>query len=87
MELVNFHIKQMKARIGIDYAIATLKKYQVTQNKLIRFLKIEMNKTDSRLKDLDSMFITDFDLYMKLIKKNDQNTTTKHCKNLKTIIN
>ena len=87
MELVNFHIQQMKARIGTDYAIATLKKYQVTQNKLIRFLKIEMNKTDIRLKDLDRRFISDFDLYMKLKEKNDQNTTTKHCKNLKTIIN
>lgn len=86
MQLVDYHIEQMQLRIGTDYAISTLKKYEVTKNKLLRFLKSEDIK-DIRLKDLTRKFIADFDLYMKLKEGNDQNTTTKHCKNLKTIVN
>lgn len=86
MQLVNYHNEQMRSRLGVDYAIATLKKYEVTKNKLIRFLKSEDIK-DIRLKDLTRKFIADFDIYMKLKEGNDQNTTTKHCKNLKTMAN
>jgi integrase len=87
LQLVEYHLTQMECRVGTDYAIATLKKYRVTQNKLIRFLNTELNVKDIRLKDLTRKFIADFDLYMKLKEGNDQNTTTKHCKNLKAIIN
>lgn len=86
MQLVDYHNQQMKERIGTDYAIATLKKYEVTKGKLVRFLS-HKGKRDVRLKDLTRDFIADFDLYMKSQEKNDQNTTTKHCKNLKTMIN
>lgn len=86
MQLVNYHNEQMRLRLGVDYAIATLKKYEVTKNKLLRFLKSEDIK-DIRLKDLTRKFIADFDIYMKLKEGNDQNTTTKHCKNLKTMTN
>lgn len=86
MQLVNYHNEQMRSRLGVDYAVATLKKYEVTKNKLIRFLKSEDIK-DIRLKDLTRKFIADFDIYMKLKEGNDQNTTTKHCKNLKTMAN
>lgn len=87
MQMVNYHNQQMRQRIGTDYAPSTLKKYEVTKGKIIRFLSTEMQKTDVRLKDLTRKFIADFDLYMKLKEGNDQNTTTKHCKNLKTIVN
>lgn len=86
MQLVNYHNEQMRSRLGVDYAVATLKKYEVTKNKLLRFLKSEDIK-DIRLKDLTRKFIADFDIYMKLKEGNDQNTTTKHCKNLKTMAN
>lgn len=86
MHLVTYHNEQMRSRLGVDYAVATLKKYEVTKNKLMRFLKSEDIK-DIRLKDLTRKFIADFDIYMKLKEGNDQNTTTKHCKNLKTMVN
>jgi integrase len=86
MKLVNYHNEQMRSRLGVDYTVSTLKKYEVTKGKLLRFLKCEDIK-DIRLKDLTRKFIADFDLYMKLKEGNDQNTTTKHCKNLKTIVN
>ncbi len=87
IQLVNYHSSEMRKRIGIDYTIGTLKKYQVTKGKLERFLSSQYKKTDIRLKDLDRKFIADFDIFMKIVDKNDQNTTTKHCKNLKAIIN
>lgn len=87
MQLTNFHIAQIKSKIGKDYALGTLKKYNVTLHKLQKFLLAYYKKPDVRLKDLSLKFIADFDHFMKTELANDHNTTVKHCKNLKAIIN
>lgn len=80
----NYNIK-LKERVGVDYKIATYKKYQITEQKLIAFIK-SLGKSDIRLKDLPNEFIVDFNTFMKQHYGNDQNTTCKHLKNLKTYI-
>ncbi len=80
----NYNLK-LKERVGIDYKIATYKKYQITEQKLIAFIK-SLGKSDIRLKDLSNEFIVDFNTFMKQYYGNDQNTTCKHLKNLKTYI-
>jgi site-specific recombinase XerD len=80
----NYNLK-LKERVGIDYKIATYKKYQITEQKLIAFIK-SLGKSDIRIKDLSNEFIVDFNTFMKQYYGNDQNTTCKHLKNLKTYI-
>ncbi len=87
MQLANFHLSQIKSKIGNDYALGTFKKYTVTLHKLQKFLPFCYKKPDIRLKDLSLKFIADFDHFMKTELGNDHNTTIKHCKNLKAIIN
>jgi site-specific recombinase XerD len=80
----NYNLK-LKERVGIDYKIATYKKYQITEQKLIAFIH-SLDRSDIRLKDLSNEFIVDFNTFMKQHYGNDQNTTCKHLKNLKTYI-
>ncbi len=87
LQLVTYHNEQMQAKLGGDYALPTLKKYQVTKNKLDRFIQKVYNRKDIRLKDLQKKFIYDFDFYLKTEEHNAQNTAAKHCKNLKRVIN
>ncbi len=87
MQLIQYQMKHMEARLGKDYAIATIKKYKVTVGKLEKFLWKHLEKKDVRLKDLSLKFIQEFDLFMKTELGNDHNTTVKHIKNLKTFIN
>lgn len=85
LELAKNYNLKLKERVGIDYKIATYKKYQITEQKLIAFIK-SFGKSDIRLKDLSNEFIIDFNTFMKQHYGNDQNTTCKHLKNLKTYI-
>ena len=86
MQLVTLHNGFIKERVGIDYSPATYIKYDVTRKKLLSFLA-HLGKKDVRLVDLNRKFIADFDYYMKSVDGNSHNTTTKYCKNLKTILN
>lgn len=87
MQLIRYQMQHMEARVGKDYAIATIRKYKVTVGKLDKFLWKHLEKKDIRLKDLSLKFIQEFDLFMKTELRNDHNTTVKHIKNLKTFIN
>jgi integrase len=87
MKLVKYHNENFKSRIGIDFAFSTYEKYDITARRLESFLLEHYKKPDFKLKDLNHRFISEFDYYLKSVHKNDHNTTTKYCKNLKKILN
>ena len=85
LKLVHQYNQKLKTRVGTDLMIATYKKYLGTETKLTAFIQ-SMGKQDLRLKELRINFIDDFNTFMKLHYGNDQNTTCKHLKNLKTYL-
>lgn len=87
LQLVKYHNSDFKSRVGVDFALSTFEKYDITARRIESFLLDHYKKPDFRLKDLDNRFISDFDYYLKTVHKNDHNTTTKYCKNLKKILN
>ncbi len=87
MELVEYHNKDFKSRIGTDYTFSTFEKYDILHRKLIAFIPYRYNKKDIRLKDLSHKFMADFDFYLKNHDKNEHNTAVKYLQNLKKIIN
>lgn len=86
LELVDYHNKDFKSRIGIDYAASTFEKYDILRRKLEAFIPFRYEKKDIRVRDLKQSFIEDFDFYLKDHEKNQQNTATKYLKNLKKIL-
>jgi integrase len=85
LKLVHQYNQKLKTRVGTDLMIATYKKYHGTETKLTAFLQSK-GKHDLTLKELRINFIDEFNTFMKLHYGNDQNTTCKHLKNLKTYL-
>ncbi len=85
LKLVHQYNQKLKTRVGTDLMIATYKKYLGTESKLTAFVHSK-GKNDITLKELRLNFIDEFNTFMKLHYGNDQNTTCKHLKNLKTYI-
>lgn len=82
-----FNEQQVKKLIGIDYAIGTYKRYKTSLDHVIRFLKHRYNKSDVILDDITYVFATDYEFYLKTVRKCMHNTTLKYIKNLKSVIN
>jgi site-specific recombinase XerD len=85
LKLVHQYNQKLKTRVGTDLMIATYKKYLGTETKLTAFVQSK-GKYDLTLKELRLNFIDEFNTFMKLHYGNDQNTTCKHLKNLKTYL-
>lgn len=83
LSLVKGYNDRLESRIGTDYKKSTLQKYRVTERKLEAFL-LSKGMKDIRLKEIKAYFIDEFNLFMKQNYGNEQNTTYKHLKNLKT---
>lgn len=87
LELVQMFLSNMEKRLDVDYTIATLKKYRVTAGKVKRFIQQHYRTEDVLINELSLKFMAEFDFYLKKKETNAQNTVTKHCKNLKSIVN
>ncbi|WP_166334401.1 site-specific integrase [Sphingobacterium chungjuense] len=84
---IELHNEKMQTLVQHgEYAMGTLKRYQVLFRHIKSFLELTYQKSDVDLKDLDQTFIDDFEFYLRSIKLNDINTSNKHLKNLKKII-
>ncbi len=86
LTLFQYHNDQMKALIGIDFAIATYKKYTYTYNKIEAYLQHTFKKNDIPLKDLNHAFVTGLEFYLKTTDSLDNNTAMKYIKNLHKVI-
>lgn len=86
-EVFKQHNKEVEELLEKDYAPATLKRYETTFNHVTSFLKHKYNKSDIELIELQYQFITDFEHYLKTVKKCNHNSALKYLKNFKKIIN
>ncbi len=78
------HISKLK---GLEYAPATLTRYETTKRHIENFLADQYHIDDIRLNKLSYQFVTDFEEYLRTERKCNHNTTAKYIKNLKKIIN
>lgn len=80
------HNQFFKDLIGKGVAQRTFNQYQVTERKLAAFLKFQYQTSDIPLNTLTTKFIVDFDHYLRVHDKNNQNTASKYTKILKKLI-
>jgi len=86
VSLFKDHNEQIHKRIGVDYKWGTYERYRSCQIHVEHFLKLKKKVTDIALKDLNLQFVTDFELYLKIDKKNQHNTAHKYLMVLKKVI-
>jgi site-specific recombinase XerD len=87
LEIFEHHNKQMKELIGHEYSPLTFERYTTSKKHTHDFMKWKYNMDDMNIKDLNYEFITDYEFWLKSVRKCDHNTTMKYLSNFKKIVN
>lgn len=87
LEIFEHHNKQMKDLIGQEFSPLTFERYTTSKKHTHDFMKWKYNVDDMNIKDLNYEFITDYEFWLKSVRKCDHNTTMKYLSNFKKIVN
>lgn len=87
MEIFKNHNSQMASLVGREYAPGTLQRYETSLRHTQSFLKWKYKVADFEISKLDFEFISDYEFWLKSIRKCDHNTTIKYLSNFKKIVN
>lgn len=86
LELFKKHNEDARKLVGISKTDATLAKYDRGYRRLEEFMKAKYNIEDIALKEINHMFITDFETYLRTVSKCNENTTAKFMQTFRMII-
>jgi site-specific recombinase XerD len=87
LEIFEHHNKQMKELVEQEFSPLTLERYITSKKHTHEFIKWKYNVDDLNIKDLNYEFITDYEFWLKSVRKCDHNTTMKYLSNFKKIVN
>ena len=80
------HNSKIKDLLGIEYAPGTLERYETSLKHTSNFLFWKYNITDINIDKIDHAFITDYEFYLRTVRKCANNTAVKYIKNFNKII-
>lgn len=86
LELFQKHNEDVAKLVGINKSKATLQKYEVTRKHLTRFIKEKYHRADVGIKEIDYIFLTDFEVYLLTTAGCNPNTTAKFMQFFKRIV-
>lgn len=80
------HNNKIKELIGIEYAVGTLERYRTSLKHTIDFLEWKYKVSDIDIKEINHAFVTDYEFYLRTVRKCANNTAVKYIKNFSKII-
>lgn len=80
------HNDKIEELIGNGYAYGTLERFKISLKHLQEFILWKYNVSDISITKIDYAFITEFEFYLRSIKKCNNNTAVKYVRNLRKII-
>jgi site-specific recombinase XerD len=86
LELFIRHNEDVKKLVGISKSQATYQKYEVTRKHLTCFIRERYNLSDISLKEINNLFVMDFEVFLKTTANCNSNTTAKFMQFFKRII-
>lgn len=86
LDVFEEHNSKIEALIGQQYAHATYLRYQTTLKHTRDFIFWKFKVTKMDVRKLNFQFISDFEFYLKSVKKVGHNATMKYLANLKKIV-
>ncbi len=86
MEVFQYHNDQMKSLIGKEYSFGTHERYATALNHTKEFIEYKYNVSDYPIKQINHEFITEYEYYLKAIRKCSHNTAIKYLTNFKKIM-
>jgi site-specific recombinase XerD len=87
MEIFQDHNERMEMLLGDEYATGTLERYKTTMKHTREFMIWKYNLSDIDIKKIDHAFLTDYEFYLRTVRKCNNNTSVKYIKNFSKIIN
>ena len=86
IEIFKDHNKKVEALIGKEFAKGTLCRYKTSLKHTQDFLKWKYNLSDIGIKKVDHAFITEYEFYLRSVRKCANNSAVKYIKNFGKII-
>jgi site-specific recombinase XerD len=86
VELFQEHNKCCRELVGRDIAPATITRYETTLMHVKNFIQTKYRQEDVSLQSINHEFITNFEHYLKTVRKCGHNTTVKYIRNLRKIV-
>jgi integrase len=80
------HNDKIKDLIGNGYAYGTLERFKISLKHLQEFIFWKYNVSDMSINKIDYAFVTEFEFYLRSIKKCNNNTAVKYVRNFRKII-
>ncbi|MDI1317453.1 site-specific integrase [Flavobacterium sp.] len=81
------HNRKIKELVGQEYAAGTLERYETSLKHTKDFISWKYNITDINIEKIDHSFITEYEFYLRSVRKCANNTAVKYIKNFHKIIN
>jgi site-specific recombinase XerD len=85
--IITDHNERMKTLVGEEYAPGTYKRFKVLHHHTVEFLKAKYMVSDYDIRKIDFAFVTDYEFHLRSVRKMGNNTTVKHMKMFRKIIN
>ena len=86
MEIFKQHNDQIRALVGREYAAGTLERYETSFKHTLNFLQSKYKVTDLDITKLNYEFMTEYEFWLKSVRKCDHNSTMKYLANFKKIV-
>ena len=80
------HNDKIEELIGNGYAYGTLERFKISLKHLEEFILWKYNVSDISINKIDYAFVTEFEFYLRSIKKCNNNTAVKYVRNFRKII-
>jgi site-specific recombinase XerD len=80
------HNDKIEDLIGNGYAYGTLERFKISLKHLQEFIQWKYNVSDIGINKIDYAFVTEFEFYLRSIKKCNNNTAVKYVRNFRKII-
>jgi len=80
------HNDKIKELIGNGYAYGTLERFKISLKHLQEFILWKYNVSDISINKIDYAFVTEFEFYLRSVKKCNNNTSVKYVRNFRKII-
>lgn len=86
LNLFDKHNEDARSLIGKGLVADTVEKYELTRRRLSEFMTFKYSLSDINIKDVNNMFILDFETYLKTMCACSNNTAAKYMRLFKKII-
>jgi site-specific recombinase XerD len=80
------HNDKVETLVGQEFAPGTLERYKTSLKHTIEFIQWKYSVSDIDIKSIDHAFITDYEFFLRSVRKCANNTAVKYIKNFKKIV-